>query len=245
MTEKEEKIIAPDSLSLGKYIYKYGKEGPKEYVNRYADIDNTDDLLRSWTSLSIQRRDGMEMHRDEIKKIREDFFNDVSEWLPYLLMDDSVVSIYKNKKLYFWIAEERMSYPTSDDEFLIFIQDIFEYLGYEGGKLMKRNIGFDLIYPAYELALICIDDNNYWEKHEKERVIKKEELTDISKNTSKYKNRRIILGCAELSGELVEYAKSQNIEIQTIKDVIKEKNMLESEVNDEYADTLEIPRSIK
>lgn len=138
-----------------------------------------------------------------------------------------------------------MSYPTSEEEFLIFVQDTFELLGYEKGNLMKRNIGFDLIYPDYELALICIDDNNYWEKHEKERVIKKEELTNINKNTSKYKNRRIILGCVELSEELVEYAKSQNIEIQTIKDIIKEKNMLESELNDENADILEIPKSIK
>ncbi len=232
--EEENEVIIPDCLPWRKYVYTWNKE---RYgcIDRYTDIWNTDDILTSWGRLIIQRRDGREMDKDEIKGIREDFLKDVSEWLSGLLLDDSFISIYKNRKLHFWITEARMNGR------LEFVQDTFEeYLGYENGELKERNIGKDLIYPDHQLALICIFDCEYFDEHDQWRVITKEELIDILRKTKNYENRRIILLYAELSEDALEYAKSQNIEIQTFIDVVKEKFMFESIYNDDLADTLDI-----
>lgn len=246
---EEEEVTVQDSLPWRKYIFTYGDKRYQGCIDRYTDIWDSDDRFNWSGILAIQRKDGREMEENEIKEIRKDFFDDVCEYLPDLLDEDSVVSVYKNKMLYFWITEERISYPSSEEEFLEFIQNTFEWiLDYspvfdkgKGVKLIKRNIGFDLIYPDDKLTLICICDNGYWEKHEKYRVIEKEELTDRCKDAKKYKNKRIILWSAELSEKAIEYAKSQNIKIQNIRDIIREKDMKESEFNDENADNMDVP----
>lgn len=89
--------------------------------------------------------------------------------------------------------------------------------------------------------LICIFDDEYFDKHQRERVITKKELIDICKDTKKYKNRRIILWLAELSEEAIDYAKSQNIRIQNTRDIIIEKDMKESEFYDGNPDYWDAP----
>lgn len=232
--EKENEVLINDCLPWRKYVYTRDK---KTYgcIDRYADITNTEDIFMDWGHLMIQRRDGMEMDKDEIKGIREDFLKDASVWFSDLLLHDKVISVSKNRRLYFWVTKERMNGD------LEFVQDTFEvFLGYENGELKKRNIGVDLIYPDHQLALICIYDYEYFYEHDNERVITKEELIDIMRKTKKYENRRIILLYTELSEKAIEYAKSQNIEIQELIDVVKEKFMLESMWNDDVADELDI-----
>ncbi|GEM_PF-5787198 len=241
-SEREEEIAIPDSLPWRKYIFTYGDKRYQGCIDRYTDIWDSDDRFIWSGFLTIQRRDGREMEKNEIKEIRENFFEDIYEYLPHLLDEDSVVSLYKNKTLYFWTTKPRMSYPFSKEEFLAFLQNTFEWiLDYSFVKLIERNIGFDLIYRRdSELALICLCDDVFWKKYDTRRVIKKEELIDICKNTKKYENRRIILLSTELSETAIDYAKSQNIKVQNISDVIREKDMKESEFNDENADNMDL-----
>lgn len=211
-----------------KYTYKWGEEGFEKRINGYEDIDDSDDLLASGNCLIIQRIDEMEMDKDEIKKIREDLFDD--PYLQYFLV--SVDSIYKNKKLYFWLSDTEITYPDSEEEFLNFIRYTFELFGYANGKLIKRDIGFDLIYPDHDLTLFCIDDFDYMEIQDKERSITKEEIIDILKK-SEYKNRVIILWLVELSDDAYEYAKSQNVWVNTTMGILKRRRMIEFEFNDD------------
>ncbi len=230
--EKENEFIIPDGLPWREYVYTWDKE---HYgcIDDYTDIWNTDDGLDMNGHLMIQRRDRREMHEDEKKGLREQFFKDFSYWRPDLDYLYSLNSAYRNRKLYFWKTKETLSDP------LEIIQDAFDYLLFHEETLKKRNFGIDIINPYDQLALICIYNDDF-EKNREERVITKEQLIDRCRKTKKYKNRRIILLLTELSENAIEYAKSQNIEIQDSLDIAKEKFMEQSAENDDLAQDSEI-----
>lgn len=231
-----------------RYKYNIGIDGPKGYINSVEDIPDLD-CLDLFGSLTIQRTDQMEMDKDEIKNIRKDFFNDPD--IEELLYGYSVDSYRKDKKLYFFIheqdTEEANCLPYSEEEFLRFIHESFQLCFMHGDhKLIKRNLGFDLIYHGLQdefantpdIALVCIYDFKEQFEH---RVITEEELRYILQNTIDYKNREIILYIVELSENAKEYAKNQNVGVKTITDIIIDRKMLESELNDINLNDLPIP----
>lgn len=237
-----------------RYKYNVGIDGPKGYINSIEEIPDLDDCLDIFRSLTIQRTDQMEMNKDEIEDIRKDFFNvsDTEE----LLCCGSVDSYHKDKKLYFFVHdrdyEEASCEPISEEEFLRFIHESFRLcFMYGDHKLIKRNLGFDLIYQGLkdecatpdtpDIALVCIYDFNHVDERFGNRSITEEELRDILQNTIDYKNREIILYLVELVEDAKEYAKDQNVDVKTTMDIMKDRKMLESKLNDINLNDLPIP----
>lgn len=86
-------------------------------------------------------------------------------------------------------------------------------------------------YIAPDIALVCIYD---FDKEFNIRSVTEEELRNILQNTVEInnENKLIILHYAELSKDAIEYAKSQNIAVKYIIDILKDVKMSDSILND-------------
>lgn len=244
----------------GCYKYILGKNESKGYINSYSDLKEMTDIddFDLFGTLIIQRTDEMEMKKDEIEDIRKEFFYDPD--MEEFLFSYSIYSVYKDKKLYFLLSEKENGVPffSSEEELLRFIDDSFntiflaasEKLMHNDHKLIKRNLGFDLLYKgsdptelhrdergmyvpyiAPDIALVCIYD---FDKEFNLRSVTEEELRNILQNTVEInnENKLIILYYVELSKDAMEYAKSQNIAIKYIIDILKDVKMSDSRLND-------------
>lgn len=251
--EQEKEVMIPDVLPARRYVFLYGKADgePKGCVDSFTEIRDTDDRFR-WSGyrLTMWRLDGNEMNKDEIWELRNDFLDDVFEWLdPY---EWFVESVYWDKKLYFWIwdVEESMALR---DLLEVVIQTVFPYfeeLSIEDTEMGMRvdiiitepierefdfcadfNDVFHTNFTGREVALICIP---YFEpaKENEPPIIEREELIEICRETE-YENRMIILDRGvQLSDEAIEYARSSNIEIRGIVELIRQRNIEIAKRND-------------
>lgn len=242
------------------YRYNFGKDGPKGSINSYSDLNDVDDLFDICGILVVHRNDKLEMKEDEIEKIRKDFFYDSN--IEEIMFGADINSVYKDKKLYFFISGRKIFDFSSEEELLRFIDESVTRcflssrvkLMHRDHKLINRELGFDLIFYGitskwltklqkdeadfYEcvetpdIAIICIYDFDILNKEFKYRHVTDEEIEYILKNTVKYVNRLIILYNIELSKDIIEYLKSQNIEIKSAIDIMKDRKMCESKLND-------------
>lgn len=232
--ELEKEVMIPDVLPARRYVFLYDEENgyPKGCVDSFKEIWDSDDR---WAGrLTMWRLDGKEMNKNEIWELRKEFLNDVFEW--GYIDNYFVESVYRNKKLYFWEEEH-----TDSFELLDCVEEIYEELGYEIEESKERDLGADLIVRKEneKLALICICYEGFI--IDETRVIKKEELIEVCRNTNEYENRVIILDSSVLSEEAIEYAKSNNIKVRGILELIRERNMEIAERNDdnpEYVDDI-------
>jgi len=240
--EREKEIMIPDVVPARRYVFLYGKENgePKGCVDSFKEIWDTDDRFRWMGYLTMWRLDGKEMNENEICKLRNDCLDDVFKF--GYIKDYFVESVYMNRKLYFWIAEGH----SSPDDLLDCVKEIYEELGYEIEESKERDLGADIIVSKEneKLALICIWDMEYFNRDmgidDGGRVIEKKELIDVCRNTNEYKTRVIILGSTvQLSVESIEYAKSNNIKIQEILELIRLRNIEIAEFNDEDPEVFE------
>lgn len=243
-----------------RYRYILGKNESKGYINSYSDLKEMTDIVDFdlFGILIIQRTDEMEMKKDEIEDIRKEFFYDSD--MEEFLCSYSIYSVYKDKKLYFLLSEKEndVTFFSSEEELLRFIDNSFntiflatsEKLMHDNHKLIKRNLGFDLLYKGSDpnelhrdemdmyvpyvvpdIALVCIYD---FDKEFNLRSVTEEELRNILQNTVEInnENKLIILYYVELSKDAMEYAKSQNIAIKDIIDILKDVKMSDSRLND-------------
>lgn len=219
--EEFEEILIPDIMPMRKYAYAFGKDDVKICAEDVKYLNVYDGFLAA-ESLRIERVDGKEMPEWEIKKLRKAIFEDINA-------DDFcfIGSVYKNKKLYFWVEKE-------EAESIEIIYD----LGYE--MIGERELGADFVINHDEALIWISGEHDTERKIGTERKITKEKLINICKNTNEYKNRRIFLDLATLSEETIKYANSQNIKIQNFEKLLIERNMREAEINDDIRDEIDI-----
>jgi hypothetical protein len=235
MLESEE-VVIPEKLPWRKYIFTYGKENkiPKICADHYNEIYNTDDQFLAAGRLIIQRRDEEEMDKYEIRELREAFYKDAIGWGAGEFYDWNIASVYKDKKLYFWMIEERLA-SNSEKEFMKNMKEMLELTLNEVTGIERRELGFDITCLDEKdeaFAIVCICD----EEGERMKKIEKEELIRICKNTSKYKKRKIVVWNVELSNEAKRWAESENIKVQDIHEFVAQFCMRRAEIRDDEAE---------
>ena len=112
-------------MEISHYTYKFVFDnhivlGGNDIIQVWNDLYDGFDLHYE---MYIERTDGKEMIQKEIRKLREDFFEDMNE--DFLLID----SQYKNKKLYFWNKDEFWS--NTHEENIQDIISLYEEMGYK------------------------------------------------------------------------------------------------------------------
>lgn len=244
--EREEEIIVPEIMPQRRYIYKYGEdEEPLGCVDHYTEIY---DQFMDMRILTMWRLDGREMNKSEIAELRRDFLDDAKDSFGYggpMFIE----SVYRDKKLYFWEEEH-----CDPHDILNCVHEIFEEFDYEIKEIRERDFGADVIVDGSEAeelfsisttsneaipdymqtwALVCIFGDK--------EPMEKEELIEICKNTNEYKNRMLITGIVDImfSEEAVEYAKSQNIWIQEIDELLRKRNSEKAWLNDSNPELFE------
>ena len=91
------------------YLYQFelGDNEPWNSLTDYSDLGMNADLLLDMTgTLAIRRFDGQVMSPDEIRKFRQDFFDDNTsdyhDLEEFYYQVTSLLSVYKDRTLFFW-----------------------------------------------------------------------------------------------------------------------------------------------
>ena len=97
-------VYIPDKMPFRKYVFTFGNETdiPKACADHYNELSDTDDRL-IWSNgrLIIERLDGNEIDYYERLDLRRAVIKDVTRWLSDVIYDHFILSVYKDRKLYF------------------------------------------------------------------------------------------------------------------------------------------------
>lgn len=245
-------LEVPEKLPWRTYIFTFyndlGTEIRKARADHYNDLHHTDDRFVDGTGLIVERRDGKEMKPGEVKDLREAFYKDA---LKYFTSADAfynwgIDSVYFNKKLFFWKADESF-YPLTLSEFknnmLEMVRGIYggpDHVTEERSidEIFKGEIVFDILVEDTHL-IVCLANEKSFTDVPKEldynTVVKIcERLIDDSyeKQTFVFHD---ILPEREERERLREWARDRGVEIMDMIEFICWYYMKRSELNDNFA----------
>ena len=211
---KFEETFVPDKLPWRKYIFTFGghSKTPKVCADNYNDLEYMYDRFYDGSyKLIIQRMDGNEMDRREIIELRRAIIKD---WLEDWRYDggESIESVYKDGKLYFWVVEERY-YPNSKEDFLEKINRLLEGIGYEITEIIPISLGAIFIAHRYDTkSFVCLYD----EEHE---TIELDKLREAVKKAT---TNPVVISDNELNENARKWCEENNIEIKDYAELVAE-----------------------
>jgi len=249
----ETETIIPDKLPWRKYIFTFGRE--KDYPKICSDRFVFDeDLFFESGRLIIERRDGREIGAKEIRNLRERFYRNAVEFLDGAFYEYGIESIYFNRKLYFWIVDEKY-YPETLDEFRKYIPEMIEII-YGGGNIFEEQqikvpINVTKNFEDFYVITAILNPHYYdqciyfiagVESFDHEIDLSFDDVVNICKKLKKDDFEKqefvfydILPDWGEEKGKLEEWAKEQKIEIKSIIRYIAEFYLKRAEMNDEEA----------
>ena len=181
------------------------------------------DLFYLHYEMYIQRNDGREMNQIEIRKLRDDIFEDMDE--DFSLID----SQYKNKKLYFWNNGEFWS--NTHEENIENIISLYEEMGYKIIRNDNDSIYCDFFVEKGEekKAILC----RRWFIDEGDVEIGKPDILKFL-NSNIPIHEKLIINFEPIYEEIIELI-NNNAEFKSTDDIRNQRNWYISKKLDEDA----------